>query len=220
MNRREILQTVGLYRNYIIMALVSLMCVFFFPFLGSVINLQLQLPNTAAGWIVFIMTKLCVAAINVLIFHCFVSQGKENVKDDPRYLEATQIMQEQPKREGKILSPEEFLTKEYSVKGGSVFVLSVLSAFSLSQAILSFDLLMMLTYVFTILGGVIGGWLEMGVVEDFWTYDYLIYAKAKQRELAAKTLEEDKGSESCSDNIGGAPILESPDSDSTACLAG
>ena len=188
------------------MALASLICVFFFPFLGSVINLELQLPNTAAGWIVFIMTKVSVAAINVLIFHCFVSQGKENVKDDPRYLEATKIMQEQEKKEGKLLSPKEFLGREYGIKGVSVFVLSVLSAFSLSQALLQFDLLMMLTYIFTILGGIIGGWLEMGAVEEFWTFDYLLYAKHCAESI------KDGERELASVSVSGADILEPVDS--------
>lgn len=206
MNRKEILQSIGVYRNYIIMALASLICVFFFPFLGSVINLELQLPNTTAGWIVFVMTKVSVAVINVLIFHCFVSQAKENVKEDPRYLEATKIMQEQEKKDGKLLSPKEFLGREYGIKGVSVFILSVLSAFSLSQALLQFDLLMMLTYIFTILGGIIGGWLEMGAVEEFWTFDYLMYAKDYRERL------KNDQAELASVPACGADILESVDS--------
>lgn len=188
------------------MGIASLVCVFVFPFIGSVINLELQLPNTVAGWVVFIMTKLSVAAINVLIFHCFVSQGKENVKNDPRYLEATKIMQEQEKKDGKPLSPKEFLLKEYGIKGVSVFVLSVLSAFSLSQAVLQFDLLMMMTYTLTILGGIVGGWLEIGNVEEFWTSEYLMYAKDYRERL-----KNDKAKlASISDS--GADILEPVDS--------
>ena len=198
MSHREFLEKIGLYSNYIIIAVASLVSVFFFPFVGSTVGLALVLPDTIAGWIVFIATKLCVGGINVLIFHCFVAQAKINVREHPNYIAANRILEEE-EHHTKPLSPKEFFLREYGIKGASVFLLSVLSAFSLAQAVLSFDLIMMLTYVFTILGGVVAGFLEMKKVEDFWTYDYYNYAKdilANKRKLASSA-------------TGGSPILES-----------
>lgn len=176
MTHREFLEKIGQYSNYLIISICSVLAVFFFPFLGSTVGLELELPNTTAGWIVFVVTKLCVGALNLLIFHCFVAQAKINVRDNANFKQANQILQEE-EPQNKPLSPSAFFLREYSFKGVSVFVLSILSAFSLAQAVLTFDLIMMLTYVFTILGGVIAGFLEMKKVEDFWTYDYLNYAK-------------------------------------------
>lgn len=62
----------SLYSNYVIIATVSLIALLVIPFLGSVLGLGWNLPNTMAGWIVFIATKLCVALINLVIFHSFV----------------------------------------------------------------------------------------------------------------------------------------------------
>jgi len=201
MTHREFLEKMGLYSNYIIIAIASLISVFFFPFLGSTVGLALVLPNTVAGWIVFVATKLCVGAINVLIFHCFVQQAKVNVREHPSYLEARRILDEEDHRDNVPLSPKQFFAREYGVKGASVFILSVLSAFSLAQAILAFDLVMMLTYIFTIVGGIIAGFLEMKKVEDFWIYDYLNYAKDYR--LHKRKLD--------SSNIGGSSVLESSD---------
>lgn len=59
------------YLNYWIIGIVTLLALFFLPFLGSAVGLALVLPNTPAGWIVYVGTKIIVAAINVLLFHCF-----------------------------------------------------------------------------------------------------------------------------------------------------
>ena len=71
---------------YILVFVVSVISLLFLPFLGSSVGLELSLPQTSADWIVYIASRIIVSTINVLIFHCFMMQGKLNVKDDPRYL--------------------------------------------------------------------------------------------------------------------------------------
>lgn len=181
MTHREFLNRISQYSNYIIIAVASIISVFFFPFVGSELSLTLTLPNTAAGWIVFVGTKVWVAFINILIFHCFVSQARINVKDNPRFIEAEEIMLHTATAT-KPLSPRKFFGREYGIKGSSVFIISVLSAFSIAQAVLTFDLLMMLSYLFTIIMGLIAGFIEMKKVEEYWIIDYLNYAKEYKRE--------------------------------------
>ena len=218
MTTREFLARVSQYSNYIIIGVASMLSVFFFPFVGSTVGLQLSLPNTVAGWVVFIATKLCVGFINILIFHCFTTQAKINIKDDPSFKLAEELLRTTEPEQMKPLSPKEFFTREYTIKGTSVFIVSILSAFSLAQAVLTFDLMMMLTYIFTIVMGVIAGFLQMKKVEEYWTIDYLNYAKERQREFAAKALEASKESEASGNNIGGASILESADSTCDSCV--
>lgn len=178
------------YINYFVIGIISFVTLFFLPFLGSEVGLQIVLPNTTAGWIVFVFTKVIVAVINVLIFHCFIEQGKINVKDNPRYIESLQIIDKAKTQQKVFISPEEFYRKEYGKKGFTITVTSMLSAFALAQAVLTWDALTFLTYLFTILMGLIFGILEMAKVEGYLTTDMWYYAKnleqlqeLKQREL-------------------------------------
>lgn len=221
MTHREFVERISQYSNYIIIAVASIISVFFFPFVGSELGLALTLPDTIAGWIVFVGTKLWVAAINILIFHCFVSQARLNVKENKRYLEAEEIMLH-TSNAAKPLSPQQFFVREYGVKGSSVFIVSVLSAFSLAQAVLTFDLLMMLSYLFTIIMGLIAGFIEMKKVEEYWTIDYPNYAKeykrAEEERIAAeRAMEENQAILTSCDTIGGTNILVSPDNNCSTC---
>ena len=76
------------YQNYIIIAIVSIVAVFFLPMLGSSVGIGLVLPTTAAGWIVYILTKLCIIVINILTLDQFIKQAKENIKNNERYVAA------------------------------------------------------------------------------------------------------------------------------------
>lgn len=180
------------YINYFVIGLVSLVALFFLPFLGSEVGLQIVLPNTPAGWIVFALTKVVVAVINVLIFHCFIEQGKLNVKDNERYQEAARILDMLNADKIAFISPDEFYRKEYGKKGITLAVTSIMSAFGLAQAILTWDALTFLTYLFTILMGLIFGILEMAKVEGYLTTDFWYYAKnrAKLKELKEQTEKE------------------------------
>lgn len=173
------------YLNYWLIGIVSLVALFFLPFVGSAAGLELVLPNTTAGWIVYVGTKLIIAAINVLLFHCFFQQSKVNVKDEPRYIEALTILDKLRVKEIKLISPEEYTKHAYRSKGTTIFFTTILGAFSLTQAILTFDLIMFLTYLFTILMGIIFGILNMKSAEIYWTDGMWHYAK-KQQELAAE----------------------------------
>lgn len=59
-------------QNYVIIAVVSLVCLCLLPFLTSEMGAALVLPNTVAGWLVFAMTKLIVGIVNFLLLYCFM----------------------------------------------------------------------------------------------------------------------------------------------------
>lgn len=166
----------GMY--YCIIAVISIIALVFLPAVGSSVGLGLALPNTAAGWIVWITTKLIVAVINILIFHCFILQGKLNVKDHPDYLKAQGIMRDANKVKNYVpISPKQWTARQYGTKGVTIFITSALGVFALTQAILTFDWIAMLTYFFTILMGLIFGILQMKKTEEYWTTGYLEYAE-------------------------------------------
>ena len=173
------------YMYYFIIGIASFVALVFLPMVGSSVGLAWALPTTVVGWVVWIAIKLIVAALNVLIFHCFIQQGKTNIKTHPKYIEAKGILEKCTKTEEIPLSPTKWTRNTYMKKGISIFFTTALSAFALSQAILTFDWVTMLTYLFTILMGLIFGVIQMKSTEEWWTDDYLKYAlyiQKKQQE--------------------------------------
>lgn len=127
------------YIYYVLIGIVSFLCLCFLPFVGSQMDGGLQLPTDTAGWIVFIVTKVIGAVVNMLIFSLFIQQARLNIKDDPKFLEALEIAGKAKKREHKPSSPAKFFAVQYGFKGTTLFATTMLSACALTQAILTFD---------------------------------------------------------------------------------
>lgn len=228
------------YQYYVLIGVLSLFALFFLPMIGSEAGLAFLFPNTAAGWVVYITSKLIVAGLNFMILHCFVQQGKVNILNNERYLTATDILRTATKsKDYTPRSPEIYLRGVYGKKGATLFATSLLSAIGLTQAILTFDLMSMLTYLFTVIMGVICGILQMNQTETYWTEEYYQYAlyiqkqeeenkriaaeKAKQDQVIANqnvAMDEsplaDEGNDT-TDDIGGTDLLVSPDSNGPSC---
>ena len=173
---------------YFIIGIVSLIALCFLPMIGSTAGLGWNTPNTVVGWIVWCVVKIIVAVLNVLIFHCFMMQAKINIKDDKKYQEALAILQENEFKEFKPIGPVEWNRKQYGTKGVTIFITTALSTIALTQAMLTFDWMAMLTYLFTIIMGLIFGVLQMKTAEDYWTDEFWQYAQQikKDMELAKK----------------------------------
>lgn len=170
------------YQYYVVIGIISVFALFFLPMLGSEVGVDLKLPNTVAGWIVYITTKILVAIINMLIFHSFIKQGKINILDDPKYKEACLILSDiQPDPEFIPKSPKEWAKETYSKKGTTIVITSVLSAVGLTQAVLTFDWVSLLTYFFVIVMGIVFGIFQMNNTEIYWTEEYLLYAQTVQK---------------------------------------
>lgn len=211
------------YQYYTIIGVVSLVALFFLPLLGSSAGLAFVVPTTWAGWLVYVVSKLLVATINILIFHCFNLQAKINIAENANYLAALAILAlYESENEAVPRSPAQYNRTVYGKKGVAIFATSVISAVGLTQAILTFDLVAMLTYFFTILFGIIFGVLQMNNAEIYWTNEFYNYAKriekAKSLErevqeavaVAAEKLPESPDDSAC--DIGGTDLLVSPDS--------
>lgn len=182
MDRSEIYVKWCQFQNYIIITIVSLVALFFIPMLGSSIGLAWNIPNTTVGWIVYISSKLLVAALNLIIFHCFILQAKVNSKNHPNYLAALEILRRvEDKKELAPRSPHQYFAGVYGKKGTTIFITTILAAIGITQAVLTFDLISMLTYFFTILMGVIFGILQMNQTEIYWQEEYLRYAKEVEK---------------------------------------
>lgn len=168
---------------YIIVAFVSILSMVFIPLLDSDVKGDFVWPNTTAGWILWIISTGGVAIVNMCIFYCFMEQAKVNSKDDEKYKEACEILN-RLKANKDILpkSPEKWTTMQYSFKGAALLIISAFSTFAFTQAILKFDLTAFLSTLFTLLSGVVFGYLQMRKAEEYWTEEFWQYAKLKENE--------------------------------------
>lgn len=171
-----------IYQNYIIIAVLSLISVFFLPMLGSSVGIGFNLPDTPAGWTVYIITKLCIVGINILMFDQFMRQAKVNVQNDERYKKAEEILTEKVYEEEEIMPAEHYIHKMYRSKGLTITLTTILGVFGLTNAVLTFDWVSMLTYLFTVVTGLIFGWISMNQAEIIWTEKHYKYAMKKLNE--------------------------------------
>lgn len=171
---------------YFIIGIISFIALAFLPMLGGTVGLGWNLPNTAAGWIVWAVMKVIVATLNLLIFYSFMQQGKLNVKDHPNFVKAQQILQKLHVKNEMPRSPKKWNGQQYGKKGVTIFFSTALATIALTQAILSFNWVEMLTYLFTIIMGIIFGILQMKNAEDYWKEEYLRYAYLRLEEQEAE----------------------------------
>lgn len=181
----DVINKAKLYTYYIIIGVVSLIALVFLPMIGSTADMGFKVPDSAVGWVVWIFTRIIVAALNMLIFYCFMEQAKVNVKDDPGYKEALQVLADtvSNNKERAPRSPEKWQAQQYSRKGVFIFTATLLGTVALTQAILTFDWVTMLTYLFTIIMGIIFGVVQMKSAELYWTTEFVRYADYVKRRI-------------------------------------
>lgn len=175
---------------YIIIGIISFITVAFLPMVGSTVGLQWKLPDTTVGWIVWAVTRLVISTINVLLFYSFMEQAKLNVKDNERYKEANEILLKSKKKEHEPKSPSKWQAEQYGRKATKIFLGSAMSVVAFGQAILSYDWVSMLAYIFTLAMGLIFGVMQMKKAEIYWTTEYYAYALKKQESELEEKQEE------------------------------
>ena len=171
---------------YILIGIISFISVAFLPMVGSTVGLGWKLPDTPTGWVVWAISRLIIATINVLIFYSFMEQAKLNVAKDPHYIEATEILLKAKKADHTPRSPRKWQALQYGKRGTKIFISSAMSVVALGQAILSFDWVSMLAFIFTIAMGIVFGVLQMKKAEAYWTDEFYRYALMIKEEEAKK----------------------------------
>lgn len=182
---------------YLIIGLISFVALVFLPMIGSTVGLAWVIPNTVVGWIVWCTVKIIISTINVLIFYSFMQQAKINVKSHPQYVEGCQILNRIKEKNYIPRSPRKWQSLQYGRKGTIIFLISALSLVALTQAILTFDWTAMLTYLFTIIMGIVFGILQMKKAEEYWTDEFWKYAKMVEEQ----NIEEQKRLEELSKQV-------------------
>lgn len=165
------------YLNYILIALISIVSLTFLPMIGSTMGAEFHFPETKWELALFITVRACASIVNVLIFHSFICQSKVNVKNEPKYTEAREILITTKRKNKKPRSLTRFNVEEYGKKGTSLLVGTFFGTLVLTEAIINFSLVNFLTYVFTTTMAIVFGILEMKKYEEYYTTEYWEYAQ-------------------------------------------
>ena len=148
------------YLYYGLIFVLSLITLFFLPMLGSEAGLDFDIPNTPIGWVVWSVSNLTAAILNVLMFHCFIKQGKQNILDHPSYLEANNLLLIHRIMDIVLpRSPKTWHSQQYRRKGIMLFLFTILGTISFGQAILTFNLVKFLSQAIVLLTGLIFGFM-------------------------------------------------------------
>lgn len=193
---------------YFIIGIVSMIALCFLPMIGSNVGLGWNLPNTVVGWIVWVTVKIIVAVLNVLIFHCFMLQAIINIKEHEKYQEAREILRLTEQKDFTPRSPAAWNKQQYGQKGATIFITTALSTIALTQAMLTFDWMAMLTYLFTIIMGLIFGIMQMKTAEDYWTDEFWQYAQQVKRDMELAEKERAKQANDSSSDSSRSDILD------------
>ena len=172
---------------FLLSLLVMTVAPMFTPNANTDLGITAIFPHSVIGWAIYVCTKVFVAVVNLLLFHCFVKQAKLNIKDNEKYIAACKIYDMYHPKEYNPRGPKQYFGQLYRKKGIMIFLTSMLSAVVLTNAILSFDVTAFITYSMTIAMGIIFGILKMKEVEAYWTGEFhdaamLLQNKYKKQE--------------------------------------
>lgn len=165
------------YTYYALVGLLSMVVLTFFPMIGSDAEIGMNFPETTMGWTVWAVTKGMVAFVNMMLFHCFHQQGKVKAKDNPLFKEAWEKDFHNPHKSYVAISPKQWDAQQYGKKGAMVLITSLLSSFVLTQAVLTYDWMALISYAITITMGVVFGVFQMYANYNWWTTVYPVWVE-------------------------------------------
>lgn len=187
------------YLYYILIGVISFLALAFLPMLGSSQDISWGLPQTSAAWAVWIMSRIAASVLNVLIYHCFIRQGELNTRQNEDRQKAEKMLNKLDKnKEKKPIGPAKFLARQYIRKVPMIAASTFLSLLAFGPALLVFDFVVLIAYLFGVIISIVFGILEMKHVEEYYTVGLLEYAewKVQNEEYNNKTVDEVQGSQS------------------------
>ena len=191
METKTIKEQLRQFTYYIIIAAISLLTIVVFPLIGSGSSITIEecFPTTQVGWIIYIIERVLVIVMNLTIFTSFIQQAKVNIKDNPNYLKANEILQRHHPKEYRPRSESKYLGQTYTTKGISLALTTVASLFVIGSAILNYDYMILIATTFSVITTIVMGVIQMRKTELYYTteyYDYANYIEKSQAEEKAK----------------------------------
>lgn len=197
-DRRVMKEQLDKWGYYAVIVMITLVSMILVPFIsGSLLgDFKLYFPKTTEGWVVYWIIRGGMAFLNLAIFALFKMQAKVNVKHDKDFLKAKEILHKVKKEhKAKPRSPAAMEAQEWTKKGVTIFISTILAGATISSLILSFDIM---TFLSALSGSLIGigfGYVTMRKNEIYWTEEYLEYAEMIKQEEAKEEASEGEKTE-------------------------
>ena len=159
------------YIYYALIVLLTLVGIVFLPLIGLDQNgeINFNFPASVMGWIIWAVSKGAICVVNCLIFHFFVLQGKDNIRDDIRYIDGLKKLNKYKEKHKKIASPFRLERDAYLRKGGIVLLTTALSLLALPSLVLQFNIINFLSVLFSMIIALAFGVMAMKETERRWT---------------------------------------------------
>ena len=159
------------YIYYAVIVVLTLVAITFLPLIGLDQQGQINFnaPANVMGWLIWGVSKGCICVVNCLIFHFFVLQGKDNIKDDSRFIDGLKRLNKYRIKDHKPISPFTLERSAYLKKGGTVLLTTALSLFALPSLVLQFSLVSVLSVLFSMIMAIAFGIMAMRETEKRWT---------------------------------------------------
>lgn len=190
------------YKNYGIVGTLTLMVLFVFPLISANIGLETAFPKTTLGWIIWSTIRVCFIICNVMIFKSFVDQAEINVENNERYLKAKEIMRTVRGKTYIPMSPSEYKKKIYSKKVLTLVLTSATALFGISQAILSYNFIDLISYSISMIMAIVFGLMTMSDTECYWVEEFYDYAVMERDKNDSNTTGINDDDVTLYDNIG------------------
>ena len=173
---------------------ISLICLPMFDF-SSENNEIIRWHNPEwYEWVFTIINEV----LTITTFIGFSIQGKLNVKDDVRKLEADRILGKLKVKDAKPQSPKSFESRAYISKGIMVTITSIGTCLLVPVIAIHFNVATLMSLVISSMTSIVFGILNMKHFEDYYTHEYVRYAECKAEESKqVSTKVEDKEKKEC-----------------------
>lgn len=172
MKSKKIREWISRYSYGICIAVIVWVALVFVPTLNTDGTVKLNIPSSTFELIAYLLIRGLVAVMVFTIFVLFDMQGKNNILDDPAYLEAYNLLNTVEDKEYKPISPKAYKLKTYGLKAISLSVSTALSAMVIMEMVLTYNWTYLLAYGLSMIAALISGVMQMKKAEIYWTEEY------------------------------------------------
>ena len=190
MNSKKFREWISRYSYGICIAVIVWVALVFVPTLNTDGTVKLNIPSSTFELIAYLLIRGLVAVMVFTIFVLFDMQGKNNILDDPAYLEAYNLLNTVEDKEYKPISPKAYKLKTYGFKAISLSITTTLSAVVIMEMVLSYNWTYLLAYGLSMLTSLISGVMQMKKAEIYWTEEYPKWAHYIVKHLNDKNKQE------------------------------
>lgn len=172
---------------YLIIAVIIILVMLVVPFVAGGIFMEdfgYYFPSTPQGWVVFWAIRAGTLVGNLAIYGLFKAQAKVNIKDNPKFKEANDLLGTLNGQRGYIpQSPKQYQARTWTTKGISMVVITAAESIVFGSLILAFDVMTFISTCSSSITSILFGIYQMLKDEVYWTDEYPRYAEYRVKQV-------------------------------------